>query len=196
MTIAAQIRPTALNSPWSGSSSRCLWSVMEIAYLCRMRGIEVIRLIDAHATDAGLRVSRVKGSNDNIVRWNPRLCAAWEATIAIRAEILARPANRSRPVPIRAEGRYVFVSQSGMPLSKSALNQAWQDFMPAAIEAGIITPEQRFTLHALKHRGITDSVGGVRNKRAGTNRQRWSSDTITKCRWLTPPSRPNFQENF
>ena len=142
-----------------GSCPPYLWCVMEIAYLCRMRGIEVIRLTDAHATEAGLRVSRVKGSRDNIVRWTPRLRAAWDAVIAIRAEILARPANRARPVPFRAEDRLVFVNQSGTPLSKSALNQAWQDFMPAAIAADIIAPEQRFTLHGLKHRGITDSVG-------------------------------------
>jgi hypothetical protein len=142
-----------------GSCPPYLWCVMEIAYLCRMRGIEVIRLTDWHATAAGLRVSRVKGSRDNVVRWAPRLRAAWDAVLAIRAEILARPANRSRPVPIRAEERFVFVSQSGAPLTKSAVNQAWQDFMPAAIEANIITAEQRFTLHGLKHRGITDSVG-------------------------------------
>jgi hypothetical protein len=41
-----------------------LWPVMEIGYLCRMRGIEVINLTDAHATPEGLSVSRVKGSND------------------------------------------------------------------------------------------------------------------------------------
>jgi len=148
-----------------GSGPPYLWCVMELAYLCRMRGIEVIRLTDAHETDAGLRVSRVKGSRDNIVRWTPRLRAVWDAVLALRAEILARPANRSRPVPIRAEDRRAFVNQSGMPLSKRALDQAWVEFMAAAIETGIITAEERFTLHGLKHRGVTDTTGKKADKK-------------------------------
>lgn len=143
----------------AGSCPPYLWCVMEIAYLCRMRGIEVVGLTDAHETSEGLRVSRVKGSRDNVVLWNPRLRAAWDGALAIRAAIHGRPANRGRPVPIRPEERFVFVNQSGDRLSKSALNQAWQDLMRMAIKEGVITEKQRFTLHGLKHRGITDTKG-------------------------------------
>lgn len=149
----------ALKAHTKGSCPPYLWCVMEIAYLCRMRGIEVINLTDSHETEEGLRVARVKGSNDNVVRWNTRLRAAWTATLEMRAEILARPQNRARPIPIRREDRFVFVTQSGDRLTRSALNQAWQDFMPAIIAAGVITAQQRFTLHGLKHRGITDTKG-------------------------------------
>lgn len=149
-------RGGALKPHTKGSCPPYLWCVMEIAYLCRMRGIEVVQLTDAHATDDGLKVSRVKGSNDNVVRWSPRLRAAWNAALELRSSIMIR---RSRPVPIRAEQRFVFVNQSGDRLSKSALNQAWQDFMPAAIKANVITAQQRFTLHGLKHRGVTDTQG-------------------------------------
>lgn len=148
----------------TGSCAPYLWCVMEIAYQCRMRGIEVILLTDAHETKDGLRVSRVKGSRDNIVRWTPRLRTAWDAVIAMRAEAMARPQNRSRPVPIRPEDRFVFVNRSGDRLTKSALDQAWQHFMPAAIKAGVLTAEERFTLHGLKHRGITDSKGNRSDK--------------------------------
>lgn len=36
--------------------------------------------------------------------------------------------------------------------------------MRAAVESGVITPEQRFTLHGLKHRGVTDTKGSRRHK--------------------------------
>jgi hypothetical protein len=56
-----------------GSSTPYLWPLLEIKYLCRMRSIEVVRLTDAHASEQGLYISRAKGSNDNIVKWTPRL---------------------------------------------------------------------------------------------------------------------------
>lgn len=77
-------------------------------------------LTDAHATTEGLRVSRVKGSRDNTVRWTSRLHAVWNAALALRWEILARPNNRRRPIPMRPEDRYVFLSRDGDRLSKSA----------------------------------------------------------------------------
>jgi integrase len=78
---------------------------------------------------------------------------------AARAQILARPMNRHLPIPIRAEQRFLFVSELGTPLTRSGLNTAWQVLIRAAIEAKVIAPEERFTLHGLKHRGVTDMVG-------------------------------------
>jgi hypothetical protein len=140
-----------------GSSPPYLWPLMELDYLCRLRGIEGVNLTDAHATSDGLRATRVKGSRDNITRWNPRLSAAWAGALTVRAAILAKPRNKTRPVPMRPEYRAVFLSEDGTPLTKSALDTAWQNLMRNAIEDKVISPEQRFTLHGLKHRGITDS---------------------------------------
>jgi hypothetical protein len=137
---------------------------MELAYLCRMRGIEVVKLTDAHATEKGLHVTRTKGSNDSIVRWTPRLREAWAGAVAVRAMVLGREPNRGRPVPIRADRRFVVVGESGTPLTKAGLDNAWQDLMHAAIEAKVISPEDRFSLHGLKHRGITDTKGTKRKK--------------------------------
>lgn len=39
------------------------------------------------------------------------------------------------------------------------MKTAWQRLITAAIEAGVIPEEERFTLHGLKHRGITDTRG-------------------------------------
>lgn len=148
-----------------GSSPPYLWPLLEIKYLCRMRSVEVVQLTDAHASDEGLYISRAKGSNDNIVKWTPRLRAAWDAALAIRSRTLARPSNRGRPVPIRADQRFVFLSESGTPLTRGGLSSAWQDLIHAAMDAEVIAREHRFTLHGLKHRGITDTKGKKADKK-------------------------------
>ena len=62
-----------------------------------------------------------------------------------------------RPTPINPEQRRLIVTESAPPLSKSALDSAWQGLIRRAISEGIIDRESRFALHSLKHRGITDS---------------------------------------
>lgn len=57
------------------------------------------------------------------------------------------------------------MTESGTPLTKDGLDNAWQDLITAAIEAEVITREQRFTLHGLKHRGITDTKGKKADKK-------------------------------
>lgn len=146
----------ALTAHTKGSRPPYLWMIMELAVLCRLRGIEVVRLTDAHATQRGIRIVRAKGSRGNIVKWSPRLRAVWNAAITLRSQTFAKA---SRPIPIRAEQRFLFVDKNGEPLRKNTLKKSWQSLMHAAIEAGVITLEQRFTLHGLKHRGITDTKG-------------------------------------
>lgn len=48
-------------------------------------------------------------------------------------------------------------SNSGTPLTKSALDTAWRRMIRRAIKDGVIEQGQRFALDGLKHRGITDS---------------------------------------
>lgn len=158
----------ALQAHTRGSLPPYLWPLMELAYLCRMRGIEVVKLTDAHASDIGIRVQRVKGSNSNVVRWTPRLRAAWDAAVALRATILGRKSNRSRPIPFKAQDRYLFITHSGTPLTKAGLDNAFQDLMRTAIEAGVIAEQDRFNLHGLKHRGITDTAGNKGDKKTAS----------------------------
>jgi site-specific recombinase XerC len=139
-----------------GSVAPYLAPVMEIAYGVRLRGIEVCTLTDAHALPEGIRSNRRKGSLDNITRWTPRLRAAWEALVEQRAAAIART---RKPVPLRADQRALVVSQSGDPLRKSSFDSAWQRLIREAIKSEAITPEQRFSLHGLKHRGVTDTKG-------------------------------------
>lgn len=139
-----------------GGCPEYLSYVMEISYLCRLRGIETITLTDAHELPEGIMTNRRKGSRDNIVRWTPRLRAAWEGAKAYRAKVWTRKAT---VIPIRADRRYLIVASHGGPLRKSSLDTAWQRFMLSAISDGTITAEERFGLHDLKRRGITDTVG-------------------------------------
>lgn len=140
----------------TGACPAYLWCVMEIGYLCRLRGIETVTLTDANELEEGVLTNRRKGSRDNIVRWSPRLREAWDAAKAIRNDIWAK---RSFPVPISPALRRVIVASHGGALQKSSLDTAWQRFITEAIKDGVITPEQRFGLHDLKRRGITDTAG-------------------------------------
>ncbi len=144
-----------------GGCPEYLASVMELAYLCRLRGIEVVTLTDANELKEGLLTNRRKGSRDNIVRWTPRLRTVWEGAKALRARIWER---RKTPVPIMASKRFIIVASHGGPLRKTSLDTAWQRFITLAIADGDIEPEDRFALHDLKRRGITDTIGNRAEK--------------------------------
>ncbi|AUF99773.1 integrase [Pseudomonas sp. 09C 129] len=140
----------------AGACPAYLSYVMEIAYLCRLRGIEVVTLTDANELAEGVLTNRRKGSRDNVVHWTPRLRAAWEGAKAYRALVWTR---QSTAVPNVPEKRNIIVAAHGGALRKSSFDTAWQRFITAALKAGIITPDQRFALHDLKRRGITDTPG-------------------------------------
>lgn len=145
----------------AGSVAPYLWLVMELGYLCRLRGIETITLTEAHASVDGIRTNRRKGSRDNLVEWTPRLRAVWEAALTQRQAVLART---KRPEWIAPTQRVLFLSEGGEPLSKSGLDTAWQRLIHKSIEAGVITEEQRFSLHDLKRKGGTDTPGNRADK--------------------------------
>lgn len=118
-------------------------------------------LTDAHAGEQGILARRRKGSRDNVTLWNEELRGAWAWLIEYRRRTMAA---HERPVPLKPEQRRLVVSQSGTPLTKSALDSAWQRMMTLAIREGVIEEAQRFSLHGLKHRGITDTEGNLADK--------------------------------
>jgi site-specific recombinase XerC len=144
-----------------GACAPYLWYVMEISYLCRLRGIETVTLTDANETPEGVLTNRRKGSRDNIVRWTPRLRAAWEAAKQVRTTIWAK---KKMPIPHLPEQRRIIVAAHGGALQKSSLDTAWQRLVHQALENGIMTTEQRFGLHDFKRRGITDTAGNRAEK--------------------------------
>jgi hypothetical protein len=56
-------------------------------------------------------------------------------------------------------------------VTTSGLSTSWAQLMSAAVKARVITPEQRFTLHGLKHRGVTDTKGSRRHKQLASGHQ-------------------------
>jgi hypothetical protein len=111
--------------------------------------------------------------------------ASAEGSIAV----LARESNRGRPIPIRADRCFVIVSESGTALTKAGLDNAWQDLMHAAIEAKVITPEDRFSLHGLKHRAVTDTKEPNRQGGSGgPYRTRTYNQLIKSCSALVGAS--------
>jgi hypothetical protein len=118
----------------AGSLAPHLGPLMEIKYLCRMRSIEVLGLAGAHASEQGIYVARRKGSDDNIVRWSPRLRAAGETAVGVRATIRARRSNKAATVPA-PERRFIFMTETVTRLSASALSTSWGQLMRAAVES-------------------------------------------------------------
>ena len=142
---------------------------IEIAYQCRLRCIEVLTLTDAHLDDEGIVSNRRKGSLDNVTRWTPGLREAVASLKAYRRTVLAR-----KPSPLAMP---LVISEAGDFFTYDGFSVAWQRMMRAALEAGVIGPEDHFTAHGLKHRGITDSLdksaGGHRSERM---RQRYDHE--------------------
>lgn len=129
--------------------------VIELAYLLRLRSIEVLDVTLAWETRAGISVTRRKGSRGNVVTWSPRLRAVWQAALELRAATLAAS---GAVTPLRAEDRRLILGEDGGPLGIEALRTAWQRWMRLATGPdGALEPGERFTLHGIKHRGITDT---------------------------------------
>lgn len=153
----------------AGSVAPYLWVVIELAYRCRMRSIEVLDLTLASADARGIQVVRRKGSKDNVTLWTPHLRAVWDAALAMRAATLARIERKRKGgvvESIQPGKRALILSDDGSPLTIHGLRAAWQRFMRLASgPEGPLAAAERFSLHGLKHRGITDTERG--DKRAG-----------------------------
>lgn len=148
-----------------GSIPGYLWSVIEICYLCRLRGIEAITLTDDNETKEGVRTNRRKGSRDNIVEWSPRLREAWDSAKLFRQQ---RRTRNKLPTSTRKSDRWLFISDDNSHIRRTSLRGAFDRLMTEAIEAGVITQEQRFTLHPVKRRGVTDTTGNRADKQTAS----------------------------
>lgn len=139
-----------------GAVPAYLWAAMELAYQARLRGIEVLTLTDAHVDGEVLRTNRRKGSRDNLVR---KGAETEEAITMLRARRAAIWEKTGGVIPIRAENRYLFVSEDGGRLTEDGWQTAWGRMMRNAVRDGVLTSDERFGLHSLKHRGVTDTKG-------------------------------------
>ena len=146
-----------------GSVSPYLHAVMILAYNVRLRGIEVCTISDDQIRDEGIVSNRRKHSRDNITCWNAELRQAVKWLREYRQQCWEKS---KIPIPVNAQERFLIVNESGYPLTKSALDTAWQRMIRSAIVSQVIAKEERFSLHGLKHLGITHSD----DKRSGGHR--------------------------
>jgi hypothetical protein len=140
-----------------GSCPPYIWKILVVAKRCRLRGIEIFATTDAEVLEKGLYCKRTKGSRDSITLWSPDLKHAVSAAQADRKAIWEK---RGRAIPLQAKDRPLFVGTSGEQIKAAAWQNAWRDFMLQAIAAKIITEDDRFSLHDMKRRSITDTKGG------------------------------------
>ena len=140
---------------------------MELAYLCRMRMCEVLDLTDANEQDNGLIIRRRKGSKTNITEWQPRLRAIWDDLKQKRNGIFQ---DRKQPHPIRADNRYLFISErTGDKIDISSMQTAMQRLTGMAEDQAKKDGVEfnRFTFHDLKRKGISDTTASERMASAG-----------------------------
>ena len=112
--------------------------IMELAYLLRARLAEVLDLTRHDLLDEGIHLHRRKGSRDAITRWSPRLKAA----VAEAKKTIVNPFDP-----------HIFQAKDGARLRESTVQTAWQRLMRNE------WPGERFTIHDLKAKGITDTKG-------------------------------------
>ena len=138
--------------------------IIELAYECRLRSVEVLELTDANEIPEGLSINRRKGSRANITLWSDSLRKTWDAVKARRNEIVK---NHSLPLQIDPELRPIFISERtgdkisarGLKTAKSRIDNLAKE---KAAALGIkFTP---FTLHDIKRKSITDTEGNRADK--------------------------------
>lgn len=128
-----------------------LQPMMEIAYLCRMRRIEILALTKSNILDQGLDTLRTKGSKDAITLWSTRLKNAINTAV-----------KRPRKIrPMRDAEYYLFCDTYGKPIMDDSFTSAWDRFMTKtaaqAKQDGV--DFERFKFHHLKAKGVSDFIG-------------------------------------
>lgn len=108
---------------------------MELAYLCRMRTSECLDTRVKDIEEDGLNTRRLKGSDDALTLWSPRL---------------EKAVNQGLQGCIRTP-EMTIVNINGSPVRRSSFQTTWQ--------RRIIGNPHRFAFHDLKAAGVSDFEG-------------------------------------
>ena len=119
-------------------------AAMEIAYQCRAREIEIFALTYDDLLKEGVYLNRAKGSIPEITLWNRRLRTA---------------VNMVRSVCTHPNSRHLFHESDGSPIEPQKFAARFKDCMRRRVAAGKIAPEERFTFHDMKAKGVSDHEG-------------------------------------
>ncbi|WP_422490075.1 hypothetical protein [Endozoicomonas sp. ALE010] len=131
-------------------------AAMEIAYQCRAREIEIFALTYNDLLKEGIYLKRAKGSISEITLWNRRLRTA----VAMVKSICTNK-----------HSEYLFHEPDGSPIEPQRFACRFKDCMRRRVAAGKITPEERFTFHDMKAKGVSDHEGQYSGHRTETGRK-------------------------
>lgn len=135
------------------SSYPYLAPMMEIAYMCRARSIEMRALTEAEILPEGVYLKRAKGSISEITGWSDRLR---KAVAEARSLFPNAPISMKRPL---------FHSKTGAAIPTESFKTAWGRVMREAMVSGL---SERFTFHDIKAKGVSDhdsKASGHRSKK-------------------------------
>lgn len=114
-----------------------LQPAMELAYLCRMRRIEVLDAKRSQILDEGFDTLRTKGSRDAITLWSDRLRAAVNYNAG------------------QVKSMYIIHDKNGQRITDEAFKSAWTRLKKLMKENGL----EPFNFHDLKSKGVSDAKG-------------------------------------
>lgn len=124
------------------NASPRIQAAMTILYLTAMRKADLLKMVRPDLREEGVYVQQSKTGVKQLKEWTQELRQAIERAMAMPS---------SHPT------MYVFHNQSGGPLSESSMNNDWREAWAKAIEE--VPTLQRFTMHDLKAKGISDFEG-------------------------------------
>lgn len=127
--------------------------LMELAYLCRARSGELLRLTEHDVREDGMFLKRSKKSMSEITGWTDRLDAVINEARNLFPDA---PTHISRPL---IHGR------NGRAIPAETRKTAMTRIMAEALRSGL---KERFTFHDIKAKGISDhknKQGGHRSKK-------------------------------
>ena len=156
----------------SGEVAPWLPVAYELAYLLAARGAEVISLKLSDVTEAGIDVTRLKGSRSNTILWSERLRAAYQAARALH--VGAKVTLLDPPLVVSATGRAI---------TASGLQSAMQRVKRLMTERGV--GGVYWNLHLLKAKGVSDAA----NKRIAGHRSEAMRDRYNVKRETMEPVR-------
>lgn len=110
---------------------------MELAYLCRMRRIEIINATRAQILKEGFDTKRGKGSRDAITEWSDRLSEA------------VKPSEGVSSI-------YILHNDNGQKITEHAFKSAWRRLQAKMPKLGV----EKFNFHDIKAKGVSDVIGG------------------------------------
>ncbi|OQX33587.1 MAG: hypothetical protein B0D91_14070 [Oceanospirillales bacterium LUC14_002_19_P2] len=146
-------------------------SMMELSYILRARLGELVAIRMDDVFDDGIFFQRTKGSIGEVTLWSDRLRKAFDYLASQRphpdAPFLLYDKDGTRPPP--EDPRYPHKSEA----LADKLSDRWKDRLYYRVNTGKLQPEERFTFHDLKAKGISDHKNEHSGHRTITAKKRY-----------------------